>query len=102
MKDAPTAPVSAPVPYVTPEQDPAQLAAVERAIADVVNRFTYRAPRPGQPAVYEALRGQARSLALSFVSLVPAGREQALALTHLEQAIFWANAGVARSGGVPR
>lgn len=94
MQDAPTAPV----PYVPPAEDPAKRAAAERLVADVINRFTYHPPRPGQPEVYEALRGQARALALSVVSLVPVGREQALALTHLEQAIFWANAGVARSG----
>lgn len=30
-------------------------------------------------------------------ALVPDGREKSLALTHLEETVMWANAGVARS-----
>lgn len=36
--------------------------------------------------------------AASMIALrVPPGREQALALTKLEEAMFWANAGIARA-----
>jgi hypothetical protein len=31
--------------------------------------------------------------------MVPEGREKALALTNLEQVMFWANAAIAREGG---
>ena len=65
--------------------------------ARVDSDFTYHAPKPGQPEVYTRPRDEARSLAHSIVELVPPGREQATALTRLEEAIFHANAGVARS-----
>lgn len=64
---------------------------------DLVNRFTYHAPTVGQPAVYEQLRGEALSLARSINDLIPDCREKSLAITNLEESIFWANAGLARS-----
>jgi hypothetical protein len=64
---------------------------------EIENNFTYHAPKEGQPAKYEELRTQAKSLAYKIVDLVPASRERSLALTNLEQAIFWANAGIARN-----
>jgi hypothetical protein len=65
-------------------------------LADLKNRFTYHAPKGDQQERYVALRDQALELAKSIVRSVPPGRERALALTNLEQAIFWANAGIAR------
>jgi len=69
-----------------------------RVNLDLEKRFTYHPPKLGQPEIYQALREQAKDLAYSIAEKVPAGREQASALTHLETAIFWANAGVARHG----
>lgn len=65
--------------------------------ADIENRFTYHAPKPGQPERYVELRDTAKVLATKIVALTPPSREQSLALTNLEQAIFWANAGIARN-----
>jgi hypothetical protein len=65
--------------------------------ADLQNRFTYHAPKPDQPARYVALRDQAKALAEQIVALTPPSREQSLAITKLEEAIFWANAGIARN-----
>lgn len=62
-------------------------------------RFTYHAPRGDEPERYELLRGEGRELAELIVELVPAGREQAVALTKLEEVVMWANAGVARGRG---
>jgi len=62
------------------------------------NNFSYHAPVGDQNERYIALRGQAKLLAYRFKDLVPEGRERSLALTKLEEAIFWANAGIARSG----
>ena len=59
--------------------------------------FTYHAPKPGQPERYQELRDAAKALALKIVALTPSSREQSMALTHLEEAIFWANASVARN-----
>jgi hypothetical protein len=59
-------------------------------------RFTYHPPTPGQVPKYLALRARGLKLAREINLLVPDGREKALALTHLEEAIQAANAGIAR------
>jgi hypothetical protein len=59
-------------------------------------RFTYHAPKADQPARYTALRAKAKELAEDIARLTPNSREQSLALTHLETAIFFANAAIAR------
>lgn len=64
---------------------------------DLANRFTYHAPKPGQPETYQRLRDKAKELAELVNELCPAGRETALALTKIEEAVMWANAGIARS-----
>ena len=63
----------------------------------IENNFTYHSPKPGQPEKYSALRDKAKEMAYLIKETVPEGRESALAMTNLEQAIFWANAGIARS-----
>ena len=63
----------------------------------IETNFSYHAPREGQPKLYEDLRANAKSLAYLIKHTVPEGREKALALTNLEQAVFWANAGIARN-----
>lgn len=62
----------------------------------IENNFKYHAPKPGQPEIYEAIREKAKELAELIDKKVPNGREKALAMTNLEQAVMWANAGVAR------
>jgi len=63
----------------------------------IENNFSYHAPKPGQPEIYEAVREKAKELAYLIDTHVPESREQSLALTNLEQAVMWANAGVARN-----
>jgi hypothetical protein len=58
--------------------------------------FTYHAPKPGQAEIYEELRTIAKSFAMHIVAGTPESREQSLALTKLEEAVFWANAAIAR------
>jgi hypothetical protein len=58
--------------------------------------FTYHAPKPLQPAIYEEIRNRAKELAKHLVLTCPNGRELACALTKLEECVFWANAGIAR------
>ena len=60
------------------------------------NDFTYHAPTGDKVAAHEAIRDAAREVAHLIVDVTPAGREQSLALTNLEQAVFWANAAIAR------
>ena len=65
--------------------------------ADLANRFTYHAPKEGQPEIYELIRKIAFAYAVNINELVPDGREKALALTKLEEVVFWSNAGIARN-----
>ena len=45
---------------------------------------------------HDAIRGLIRDAAHQLVDIVPDGREQSLMLTKLEEAMMWANAGIAR------
>lgn len=65
------------------------------------NNFRYHAPKEGQPQKYEALRAKAKELAYLIKELCPPGREQAVAITNLETAVFWANAAIARHVNEP-
>lgn len=69
----------------------------DRLLGDVANRFTYHPPQADQVPRYNELRNIGKELAFNIVQLTPASREQALALTHLETAIFFANAAIARN-----
>ncbi len=64
---------------------------------DISNRFTYHVPKEGQPAKYDYLRNSARELAREINERCPESREKSLAITHLEEAVFWANASIARN-----
>lgn len=64
--------------------------------ADMEVRFRYHPPMPGQSERYEKLRAKAKELAGMILDFCPESREQALALTNLEQAVMWANASIAR------
>ena len=64
--------------------------------ADIENRFTYHAPKPGQPEKYQRLREHAKELAMLFNDECPESREKSLAITKLEEAVMWANAAIAR------
>lgn len=45
------------------------------------------------------LREATATLAREYVEWAPGGRELAVALTKLEEAMFWVNAGIARTSG---
>lgn len=65
---------------------------------ELANRFAYHAPLSDtRRQAHENIRGQIGRLAQFVVHTVPAGREQALAVTKLEEAMMWANAGLARA-----
>lgn len=64
---------------------------------DIDNRFDYHAPWGDLAVRYNTIRTSLRDLAKGIIRLTPKGREQALALTYLEQVMFWANAGIARN-----
>lgn len=64
--------------------------------AEIIRRFTYHAPGDEQRTKYERLRTEAAAFAFLIRELVPESREQALALTKLEEAVMHANSGIAR------
>ncbi len=63
----------------------------------IERNFTYHPPKSGQPELYEEIREEAKKLAMMLNVTVPDSREKSLALTKLEEAVFWANAGIARN-----
>lgn len=64
--------------------------------ADLANRFTYHAPQNGQVELYAQIRAAAHELAKLLNDSCPESREKSLAVTHLEDAVMWANASIAR------
>lgn len=71
------------------------------ALAELETRFTYHPPQPWQIPFYEEMRSKGLTLAEWVDQRLPDCREKALALTSIEQAIMWANAGMARRGTRP-
>ena len=61
------------------------------------NNFTYHAPKGDQQERYVHLRGEAKDLAVLIHHSCPASRERSLAITKLEESIFWANASISRN-----
>lgn len=64
--------------------------------AELECRFTYHSPKGKQPEKYQKLREKAKEFAYLIQELVPESREKSLAITHLEESCFWANAAIAR------
>ncbi len=65
---------------------------------DLSNRFTYHPPTTEQAAIYPEIRAAGLALASLMNHHCPNSRELSLAITHVEEAIMWANASIARSG----
>lgn len=63
----------------------------------IEKNFTYHPPQGNQGGRYNQLREKAKEFAYLIKELVPDSREQSVALTNLETAVFWANAGIARN-----
>jgi hypothetical protein len=66
---------------------------------ELENRFTYHAPKEGQPETYQQIRDSAHTLAKFINDNCPESREKSLSITNLEETVFWANASIARNNG---
>lgn len=66
-------------------------------VEHVNNAFTYHPPFGDQPMRYEEIRNRAKEYALYLLRTTPPSREQSLAITHLEECVFYANAAIARN-----
>lgn len=51
---------------------------------------------PDDTAAIEYLRGEFKHVAIAVIGNTPAGREQSLALTKLEEALYWAIGAIVR------
>jgi hypothetical protein len=70
-----------------------------RTKEEVIHAFTYHKPRNDVEVMfYETYREKVKQNALVLMDFVPECAERTLALRHLEQAVMYANAAVARNG----
>lgn len=63
----------------------------------IEHNFKYHPPKEGQNEKYAAIRDKAKEFALLAAELTPLSREQSLAYTAIEDAVFWFNASIARN-----
>jgi len=66
-------------------------------VEDLDNRFSYHKPDENKAATHEKIRGLFRQVAGYLNDALPEGREKSLAITHIEEVMFWSNAAIARS-----
>jgi hypothetical protein len=67
------------------------------ATPDLENRFMYHPPKTEViKRQHESVRNTVHAVAKLMDQALPDGREKALAITKLEEAMFWANAAIAR------
>lgn len=67
-------------------------------IEDLENRFAFHPAKTlTTQNAHGSVRNQCLVLAKYINETVPEGREKSLAITHLEEAMMWANAGIARA-----
>lgn len=66
---------------------------------EIDDRFRHHPPKDENTVkAHEEARANVRWVAGKFDEELPAGREKSLAITKLEEALFWANAAIARAG----
>ena len=64
---------------------------------DLSNRFVHHAPINDQPNRYAEIRAKLLEAASFITERTPKCREQSLAITKLEEAMYWSNASIARN-----
>jgi hypothetical protein len=65
---------------------------------ELEHRFTHHPPVGDQKDRYERIRAAGKEFAKVVLEATNDSREQSLAVTHIEDAVMWANAAVARRG----
>lgn len=84
-----------------PSEEAGDAAETQRRLvreAELLHRFGYHPPSTGQAATLSMIRATARNLATLIQDQTPAGREQATAITHLEECVMWASSAITRRG----
>jgi hypothetical protein len=65
--------------------------------SDIDNRFAFHPANTEEKRnEHTSVREHCRELATFINEKVPEGREKSLAITHLEETLFWSNAAIAR------
>lgn len=64
---------------------------------EIEKRFNYHAPTPEKKTLHENVRYRLKQVALDLNQSLPPSREMSLFFTHLEEAMMWANAAIARN-----
>lgn len=64
---------------------------------DLDRIFTHHPPKGTQPERYVAIRAKAKELAELIVANSPPSAEQTLSIRRIEEAVMYANAGIARN-----
>lgn len=64
---------------------------------EIDDRFKYHKPTEEKAAMHEAVRSDIASISRYFEIQLPDSRERSIAITKLEEAMFWANAAIARN-----
>lgn len=72
------------------------VALAERQKIDIENRFSYHKVDAASVEKLAKVREILKEAAMEFARIVPFGREQSSAITKLEEAMMWANAGISR------
>lgn len=63
-------------------------------------RFTFHPATEDKALTYEQVRLKALEYATWLNLVLPEGREKSLALTKLDEVVFWSNASIARDKGL--
>ena len=64
---------------------------------EIKDRVTYHAPTEKAGLAHGIIRDSIKKALETVNYVVPPGREQSVAITKLEEAMFWSNAGIARN-----
>lgn len=72
---------------------------IHEKLKELQDQYNYHPPTEQRAVAHDRVRNQLLAAAQVVAYVVPKSREQALALTKIEEAMFWANAGIARTKG---
>lgn len=70
---------------------------IDALMIRIKNAFTFHPAKDDQPERYSDMRLKCLELAHHIATETPPSREQSVALTKLEEVMFWANAAIARN-----
>lgn len=63
----------------------------------LVDRFSFHPAKDGQPERYSEIRNQGYHFSVFLERNCPGSPELTMAINHIDQAVMWANAAIARN-----